>query len=63
MHKHLDHDYSGRGGGAVGALQAESLMFESQPQQTQFVKAGSESSTVERSAKGVCFTGPRRWQF
>ena len=31
--QHLDHDYSGRGGGAVDAPQAESLMFESQPQQ------------------------------
>ena len=60
MHKHLDHDYGGRVGGAVDAPQAKGLMFESQPQQTQFVKAGSESSTVKRSAKGVGFTGPRR---
>ena len=53
----------GRGGGAVGwsvRPQAESLVFQSPPQQTQVVKTSSDSSTVKRSALGVIATGPWR---
>ena len=45
------------------APQAEGLVFESQPRQTQVVKTGSDSSIVKRSALGVSVTGPRRWNY
>ena len=35
------------------ASRAEGLVFEFQPQETQVVKAGSDSSTAKRSAIGV----------
>ena len=43
------------------ALQAESLVCESQSRQTQVVKTGSDSLTAKRSALGVSVsvTGPR----
>ena len=43
------------------APQAEGWVFESQPQQTQVIKAGSDSYTRKCSAIGVSVTGPRRW--
>ena len=42
------------------ALQAEGWVFESQPQQTQVVKTGCDSSPAKRSAIVVGVTGPRR---
>ena len=43
------------------AQHAEGWMFQSQPQQTQVMKTGSDNSTTEYSAIGVSVTGPRRW--
>ena len=42
------------------APQVESWVFESQPQQTQVVKTGSDNSTAKRSAIGMSVTGPWR---
>ena len=39
--------------------QVEVWVFESQPQRTYVVKAGSDSSTAKRSAIGVSVTDPR----
>ena len=38
------------------APQAEGWVFESQPRQTLVVKIGSDSSTVKRSALGLCLS-------
>ena len=43
------------------APQAEGWVFESQPQQTQVVKTGSDSSTAKRSTLDMIVTDPRRW--
>ena len=40
-------------------FQAEGWVFESQPQKTEVVKTGSDSSTAKRSATGVSVTCPR----
>ena len=42
------------------ASQAEGLVFESQPRQTQGVEIGSDSSTAKRSAADVRVAGPRK---
>ena len=42
------------------AQEAEGLVFEFQPRQTQVVKRGSDNSTAKRSALSVSVTGPRR---
>ena len=44
----------------VFALHAVGWMSESQPQQTQVVKTGRDSSTTKCLATGVIVTGPRR---
>ena len=42
------------------ASQAEGLVFESQPRQTQGVEIGSDSSTAKPSATDVSVASPRK---
>ena len=44
----------------VLAPQAEGWVFESQPQQTEVVNKGSDSSTAKCRAVDISVTGPRR---